>query len=172
MNLAAHVSPNKDPRGHLWKKGVSPNPGGRPKLPENVGDLLRSATPEAMRTIIKIMKSDKSSPAVRAYCAAQILDRAYGKPAQQTTLLVGSVKRRAQDLSDDELATIIAGGKLPPPTPQAPLLIEGTARALDASEHNDTIASAVEPTVEPENVEQTVEQEATGIDSWEEGRAP
>ena len=78
---------------------------------------MRSATPEAMRTIIDIMKDKKASYAVRAYCAEKIIERAYGKPTQQTNLMIGTIRRRASELSDDELATIIAGGKLAPKDP-------------------------------------------------------
>ena len=93
---------------------MSGNPGGRKKVPTNIGELVRGATPEAMLTLIDIMKNKSASFAVRAYCAEKIIERAYGKPTQQTTLLVGTARRRASDLTDDELATIIAGGKLAP----------------------------------------------------------
>jgi hypothetical protein len=125
--------------GNRWQPGQSGNPGGRNKTPKSIADLLRDSSEDALQTIIKIMKDKNASHAVRAYCAIHVLDRCYGKPSQQTTVLVGAVKRRAVDLSDDELATIIAGGKLPPPRPALPAVIDGTATEIsDRSCTNDS----------------------------------
>jgi hypothetical protein len=54
-------------------------------------------------------------------------------------VLVGAVKRRATDLTDDELAMIIAGGKLPPPQPALPAIIDATARDIgsDTTDRSD-----------------------------------
>ena len=68
----------------------------------------------------------------RAYCAEKIIERGYGKPAQTQTLIVGSVRRSARDLSDEELLAIIDRGK------QAKLIEQ---RSIEKTE---------EPTVEPD----------------------
>jgi hypothetical protein len=73
--IATDQTPKKPGKvwGRPFAKGVSGNPGGRKKVPENVGDIAREATPDAIRTLIKIMKSEKASFAVRAYCADKII---------------------------------------------------------------------------------------------------
>jgi hypothetical protein len=136
--IATDQTPKKPGKvwGRPFAKGVSGNPGGRKKVPENVGDIAREATPDAIRTLIKIMKSEKASFAVRAYAAEKILDRAYGKPAQTNTLVVGQIRRKASDLSDDELLAIIDRGK------QAKLIEAQTVE--------------VEPSVEPQPVAEDV----------------
>jgi hypothetical protein len=53
----------------------------------------------------------------RAAAAAKILDRGFGKPLQLSLTGAGQI-RRASDLSDDELAAIIARVQ---PAPSAPV---------------------------------------------------
>jgi hypothetical protein len=72
------------------------------------------------------MEDPKASYAVRAYCADKVIDRAYGKAPQQTNLQITAQTRRAADLTDDELAAIIA--RASPPlieTQAAPVAEEG-----------------------------------------------
>ena len=59
-------------------KGVSGNPGGRPKTIEEIRDLARSYTAEAMQSLLRIATSAKSESAAVAACNA-ILDRGWGK---------------------------------------------------------------------------------------------
>ena len=59
-------------------KGVSGNPGGRPKSIEEIRDLARSYTAEAMQSLLRIATSGKSESAVVAASNA-ILDRGWGK---------------------------------------------------------------------------------------------
>jgi hypothetical protein len=128
--IATDQTPKKPGKvwGRPFAKGVSGNPGGRKKVPENVGDIAREATPDAMQTLIKIMRSEKASFAVRAYCAEKVMDRAYGKPVQQTNVLVSSNQRPLAQLTDAELMEIIENGRrataLPAPQPAEPPTIE------------------------------------------------
>jgi hypothetical protein len=66
------------------------------------------------------MNDRKATASARAIAADRILDRAYGKPPQLNTTEAEQF-RRACDLTDDELARIIAGGDAAAPTGQLPV---------------------------------------------------
>lgn len=67
-----------------FKKG---NPGGgRPKLPEEIRDAARAASPKAIETLIKIMDNDDCNDGERIKAAVAILNRAYGTPAQSVEI--------------------------------------------------------------------------------------
>lgn len=65
-----------------WRPGQSGNPGGRPRLPAEVRELIRVHTPAAIDALVKIMRDAKAAPGARVAAANAILDRAWGKPAQ------------------------------------------------------------------------------------------
>jgi len=65
-----------------FKKGQSGNPGGRPRLPDDVKELARSYTTQAIETLAGVMLNKKASPAARIAAAAALLDRGWGKPNQ------------------------------------------------------------------------------------------
>jgi hypothetical protein len=78
-------------------------------------ELARAHGPRAIEVLAEVMNDPKATATARAMAADRILDRAYGKPPQLNT--TDAVQfRRACDLSDDELAAIIAGVK---PAPSA-----------------------------------------------------
>ena len=73
----------KKPRGKAFPKGKSPNPGGRPKLPEDikhVRELARLYTPQAVQALVDTLKDGGWSAKVAA--ANVLLDRGWGKPEQ------------------------------------------------------------------------------------------
>ena len=135
---APPVAPKR--KGKFWgrpfKKGQSGNPGGKSKERESLAEIARNATPEALRTMITIMRSEKASFAVRAYCADKIIDRAYGKPPQQNNVFVGTAQRNISQLSDQELLEIIERGRATP--------------ALSPPRAEDQPVIDVEPSVEPD----------------------
>jgi hypothetical protein len=63
-------------------KGQSGNPGGRPKDLFGIRDLARSFSPDAIKTLVAIMKDKGAPEAARVSAATAILDRGYGKPVQ------------------------------------------------------------------------------------------
>lgn len=60
--------------------GQSGNPGGRPKLSNELRDAARAATPRALERAIQLIESPDENVALKAINT--VWDRAYGKPAQ------------------------------------------------------------------------------------------
>lgn len=67
-----------------FKRGVSGNPGGRPKV-ENAAEMraaLQLLAPRAIEVLREIMDDEESAPSARLAAAQAILDRCFGKPTQ------------------------------------------------------------------------------------------
>lgn len=62
-----------------WLRGVSGNPGGRPRVIANLRDLARSYTGLAISTLAAIAASGATEMA-RISAARELLDRGWGKP--------------------------------------------------------------------------------------------
>lgn len=90
-------------------KGQSGNPGGRPKELEGIQKLAREHGDAAIRVLLAVAENGKSESA-RVAAASALLDRGYGKPPQFATNDPEAF-RRANELSDDELAAIAAAGR-------------------------------------------------------------
>jgi hypothetical protein len=65
-------------------KGVSGNPGGRPRVAGHVRELARKHTAGALRTLAEIMEDSTAPAQARIVAACALLDRAYGKPCPDT----------------------------------------------------------------------------------------
>jgi hypothetical protein len=79
-------SSKKAPRGKAFAKGKSGNPGGRPKLPEDVKhvrELARQYTLEAVKALVQTMEEGGWSAKVAA--ANALIDRGWGKAEQPIT---------------------------------------------------------------------------------------
>jgi hypothetical protein len=71
---------NRNPNGKGgFQKGVSGNPGGRPKEVREVKALAREHTSEALDTLAQIMRDHKAPQAARVSAARELLDRGHGR---------------------------------------------------------------------------------------------
>ena len=95
-------------KGRPFEKGVSGNPGGRPRVLGDVQELARQQSPQAINTLADIMSDEKAPPAARVAAANALLDRGYGKPTQLVAQALA--KLDPTTLSDEELAAIAIGG--------------------------------------------------------------
>lgn len=78
-------------RGKPFQPGRTGNPGGRPKLPEDVKhvrELARQYTEDAISALVGVIKKS-SSDAARVSAANVLLDRGWGKPEQPLTGMDG-----------------------------------------------------------------------------------
>jgi hypothetical protein len=83
VDLAPEILPPRTRDGFgRWLPGRSPHPGGLAPEKRLALDLAKEASPNAMRCLIELMEDPMSPPAVRLASAAQILDRALGRPKQ------------------------------------------------------------------------------------------
>jgi hypothetical protein len=85
----ADASKAKRPPGRPFVKGQSGNPGGRPKMPEELKEAMRGLADKAIRVLSEAMDDDDRR--VRVMAANAVLDRAYGKPAQTLNAKVEGV---------------------------------------------------------------------------------
>ena len=79
----------KQPRGRPFKPGQSGNPSGRPRLPDDLREMTRSACPDAIRYLVSVMSDDGEKTAYRLDAAKTLLDRGYGKAMQMQDISFG-----------------------------------------------------------------------------------
>src|SRR3954469_1462739 len=87
------------PKG--WKGG------GRKPVPEDVKEVARALTIEAIETLGEVMRNKSAPPAARVSASTAILDRVYGKPAQTVE---ATVTRGVVDMTDEELVAFVRAG--------------------------------------------------------------
>ena len=90
------------PSSTRWQKGQSGNPGGRPKTPEYLKDRIRSLSDKAVDALEQALASDDDRVKIQA--AQILLDRGYGKSAQQADVTVTTKNDMAQAHLDALLA--------------------------------------------------------------------
>lgn len=69
-----------------FKKGKSGNPGGRPKLPEDVKAALEMASVQAVVQGVALMTAKKTPASVAADLSKYFIDRRWGKVPQAVEL--------------------------------------------------------------------------------------
>ena len=74
--------PAKRNKAGQFVKGVSGNPSGRKKIPEEVKKMLKESTTEAARLLIDTVNNENASLSYRLDAAKEILNRVYGKSIQ------------------------------------------------------------------------------------------
>lgn len=97
-----------------WPKGVSGNPGGRPKLtPEEIDAiaLARSFTPDAVRVLHEIATNKTANERARVTAAEALIDRIYGKPKEFNETTVKHERRSESDVMAELVALgLVSGG--------------------------------------------------------------
>jgi hypothetical protein len=63
-----------------FQKGQSGNPGGRPKVADEIRELARQHGPAAFQRVLELCVSGDERIALAA--SQEVMNRAYGKPAQ------------------------------------------------------------------------------------------
>ena len=79
-----------------FQKGVSGNPGGRPKrtpAEQQAIDKMKEATPEMVELVLGIARSEKSSFYAKLQAAELILNRSMGKPETYLRVENGEMSR-------------------------------------------------------------------------------
>lgn len=72
---------NRDKAGHFLK-GVSGNPNGRPKIPDDVKRMLKEASLDATKLLIDTIADESANISYRLDAAKEVLNRVYGKSTQ------------------------------------------------------------------------------------------
>jgi len=70
-------------KGKPFQKGQSGNPRGRPRVPEEVREMARAHTEEAIKALARVLRSKRSPASAVVAAANALLDRAWGKPQQR-----------------------------------------------------------------------------------------
>ena len=89
-----------------FQKGRSGNPGGRPKLPEELRDRIRALSDDAVTVLEQALRDDDVR--VRLVAAQTLLDHGYGRPAQATDVTLTT----KQDASNAHLQALLEVARL------------------------------------------------------------
>ena len=98
--------------GRPFVKGQSGNPNGRPKMPKDLKEAFKAASPKALEILKKILADPEAKDSDRLRAAEIILDRAYGKPAQAVDITTDTVM--IQETLNDRLEVVSRALTAPP----------------------------------------------------------
>jgi hypothetical protein len=86
------IRKNKDERGRFTPGNIA-NPGGRPKLPEELRLMCQGNAEVAIGVAVELLMQTEQPGNVRLKAAEVILDRGYGKAPQSITIDVATATR-------------------------------------------------------------------------------
>ena len=89
---------NRDEYGR-FPKGQSGNPGGRRPMSQECREILEAALPDVCRTIVRL--ANHPDPKIGLLACNILLDRVYGRPAQQINADI-----KTGSISDAHLAAL------------------------------------------------------------------
>jgi hypothetical protein len=121
-----NVPAKRDSHGRLLP-GYSANPGGRPKVVEQIRDIALKAAPAAFKKVSDLVQSADERIALAA--SQEILNRAYGKPVQSIDTEVRKININALYLAAVQQAQPGA----PPIVDVTPELLSDDAPEPDAN---------------------------------------
>lgn len=133
--------------------GTTGNPTGRRKIPEEVREILFTATPSAARRLVEIAQGKNEKTALQAI--SLLLDRVYGKPTERAQVEVaasGAVDIRAeiraallgQRLLDSPLNAIDCEAECTPAALNAPVERPDAPQGSDGGTEKGTANGAPE----------------------------
>ena len=99
------VTPRSLANLRSFSKGKSGNPSGRPKIPDDVKELARGLTKEAIATLATVMRDAEAPHSARVRAAETLLDRAWGKPETSANI---RINHDARDLSTAEILAALS----------------------------------------------------------------
>lgn len=96
-----------------FQKGVSGNPNGKARIPDDIRAMLKAAAPQALKLLIDTVNNEGCKQDLRLKAADSLLDRVYGKATQPIEAdMTGSVLPPAVSaLTLEELRALILEGK-------------------------------------------------------------
>lgn len=68
--------------GQFKKGDPRRGPGGRKKIPDDIKEMLKGATPAACKLLCDTISDENAKIDLRIKCSEIVLDRVYGKPQQ------------------------------------------------------------------------------------------
>lgn len=120
------VPRRRNPMGRPFPKGVSGNPGGRPR--QDVTELARAHTVECVKALVEALKS----PRERVPAATALLDRGWGKPQQRIEVGADAEAIGLHLTAARALVAAWEAGQAEAAPPQIEARAEPPANALDA----------------------------------------
>jgi hypothetical protein len=133
--------------GRPFEKGKSGSPGGRPREIQEIVDLARTNSVDAVNTLARIMRDPDAPHQAQIAAANSMLDRAFGKPKETVdltgkltleALVLASMRQRDADPNLVDAAVQPVAGAVPAPS----------LSSMVADSYAQPVAS---PTSEPAN---------------------